>query len=77
MSWHRAVANRVALAALVASVLSVFAVIQIPALARLLHLVPLHGSDWLLVCALSLVPAIVGQAVKIAYQWRRGNGAAV
>src|SRR6185295_5856189 len=72
VSWHRAVANRVALAALAASLLSLFVVIQVPALARLLHLVPLDGSDWLLVCALSLVPAIVGQAVKIAYQRRRG-----
>jgi len=77
VSWHRAVANRAALAALAASLLSLFVVIQVPALARLLHLVPLHGSDWLLVGALSLVPAIVGQAVKIADQWRRGTGAVV
>jgi Ca2+-transporting ATPase len=64
LGWRRAIANKAALAALVAGGLSVFSVVEIPALARLLHLVPLQRTDWFLVCGLSLVPAVVGQIVK-------------
>jgi Ca2+-transporting ATPase len=71
LSWRRAVANRAALAALGVGVLSMFVAVQIPALARLLHLVPLGGGDWLLVGGLALVPAVVGQALKVARRWER------
>ena len=52
--------------------------VQIPALARLLHLVPLNAGDWLLVGGLALIPAVVGQALKVARRWgaaeREGAG---
>ena len=62
--WRRAVANRAALIALAVGVVSMLAVVQIPALARLLQLTPLHAADWLLVTVLALIPAVVGQVVK-------------
>ncbi len=77
LSWRRAVANRAALAALVIGALSLFAVIQMPALAQLLRLAPLSAGDWALVLGLALVPAVVGQTVKLARVWTRSNGAAV
>ena len=74
LGWRRAVANRAALAALIAGAASVFAVIQIPWLARLLRLAPLQTGDWLLVGVLSLVPAVVGQAVKVRRTRQHRNG---
>ena len=76
LSWRRAVANRAALAALAVGALSMFVAVQIPALAHLLHLVPLSVGDWLLVGGLSLVPAVVGQALKVARRRQRAKGAA-
>jgi len=77
LSWRRAVANRAALAALGVGALSMFVAVQIPALAQLLHLVPLGVDDWLVVGGLALVPAVVGQALKVARRWERGGGAAI
>jgi Ca2+-transporting ATPase len=77
LSWRRAVANRAALAALGAGALSLFVAVQIPALAHLLHLVPLGAGDWLLVGGLALVPAVVGQALKVARRWENAGGAAI
>lgn len=75
LSWDRVVANRAALIALAVGALSLLAVIQIPALAQLLRLVPLSATDWALVFALALVPAVVGQAVKVVRARTRTNGA--
>lgn len=69
LSWRRAVANRAALAALVVGVLSMLAVVEIPALARLLRLVPLDATDWMVIGGLALIPAVVGQTVKAARRW--------
>ena len=77
LRWRRVVANRAALAALAIGALTVLAVVQVPAFAHLLHLVPLSAADWLLVGSLALVPAIVGQAIKLSRVWPRTNGAAV
>ena len=77
VSWRLAVANRAALGALVVGALSLLAVVQIPALAHLLRLVPLGAAEWLLVFGLALVPAIVGQAIKFARAWPRADGASV
>ena len=74
LSWRRAVANRAALVALCVGALSVLAVVQIPAAAHLLRLVPLTMTDWIVVTALALVPAVVGQAMKTIRQWRRRDG---
>jgi Ca2+-transporting ATPase len=75
LAWRRVIANKAALAALVCGGVSIVAVIETSALAHLLRLVPLWGADWLIVCGLSLVPAIVGQGVKLTQQWQRGGGA--
>jgi magnesium-transporting ATPase (P-type) len=75
LSWNRAVANRAALIALAVGALSLFAVIQIPAMAQLLRLVPLSTADWALVLALALVPAVVGQTVKVVRTRTRATGA--
>jgi Ca2+-transporting ATPase len=77
LRWRRVIANRAALIALALGVLSLLAVIQIPAMAHLLRLVPLSPVDWALVCGLALVPAVVGQAVKATRSRRRATGAAV
>ena len=74
LSWRRAIANRAALIALAIGALSLVAVIQIPALAQLLRLVPLSAADWALVLGLALVPAVVGQTVKVARVWTRITG---
>jgi Ca2+-transporting ATPase len=65
LSWNRMVANRAALIALAVGALSLLAVIQIPAMARLLRLVPLSAADRTLVFGLALVPAVVGQTLKV------------
>ena len=77
LSWRRAVANRAALAALGVGALSMVVAVQIPALAHLLHLVPLGIGDWLLVGGLALVPAVVGQALKVVRRWEGVGGAAI
>jgi len=77
LSWRRAVANRAALAALVVGAFSMFVAVQIPGLAHLLHLVPLGIGDWLLVGGLALVPAVVGQALKVVRGWKRAAGVAI
>jgi Ca2+-transporting ATPase len=76
LRWKRAVANRAALIALAVGALSLVAVIQLPAMARLLRLVPLSAAEWTLVLALALVPAVVGQMVKVMRTRRRATGAA-
>ena len=75
LTWRRAVANRAALAAMVAGVLSLVAAIQVPVFAHVLRLVPLQAADWLLVCVLALVPAVAGQAWKLTRERQRVKGA--
>jgi len=36
----------------------------LPGLSRVLHVTPLGGADWLVIVALSSIPAVVGQGVK-------------
>jgi magnesium-transporting ATPase (P-type) len=51
--------------AVVAAVLTiVLQVVLAPALGRALGLAPLESQDWLVIGALSLIPAVVGQTVK-------------
>jgi Ca2+-transporting ATPase len=56
--------NRWALAALVSVVALQVAAVEMPPLAAVLGLVPLSGHDWLLALGLSLVPGVIGQAVR-------------
>jgi Ca2+-transporting ATPase len=61
---RRAFGNRYAIAAVALAVaLQLLAAFLAP-LNRVLHLVPLSPTDWLVVAALGLVPAVVGQTVK-------------
>jgi Ca2+-transporting ATPase len=61
---RRAFGNRYAIAAVALAVgLQLLAAFFAP-LSRVLHLVPLSPTDWLVVAALGLVPAVVGQTLK-------------
>ncbi len=65
VSFHRAVANRYAVWALVLSVgLQVVAFVVAP-LSAVLDLAPLTGADMMLIAGLSLVPAVIGQGIKM------------
>jgi len=60
------VGNRFALGAVVlALVLQVLAV-TVPPLARVLRVQPPDARDWLVVLGLAVVPAVLGQARKLA-----------
>ena len=74
LSWNRVVANRAALIALAVGAVSLITVIQIPALAQPLRLVPLSAIDWAVVFGLALVPAVVGQAIKVGRTRTRAKG---
>jgi len=72
IGWRRATANPWALAALpLVVVLQVLAVYWEP-LSAVLRTVPLGTTDWLVVAGLSLVPAVVGQAIDWAQARRAG-----
>ncbi len=75
LSRARALANKAALAALVIGALSIVAVVQVPVVATLLQLAPLTAGDWMLVAGLALLPAVVGQALKVV-RGRSGRGVA-
>lgn len=64
LSPRRAFSNRYAVAAVALAVgLQLLAALFAP-LSRILAVVPLSPTDWLVVAALGLVPAVVGQTVK-------------
>ena len=75
LSWERVTANRTALAALVIGALSLLAVVQIPAVAQLLRLVPLSTGDWTIIVGLAAVPAVGGQVGKMVRRLRPAHGA--
>ncbi len=54
-----------------ASVASMVILVQIPVLAELLHVEPLHLDDWAVAAAAGAVPA----AIASLFNWRRPNGA--
>ena len=61
----RAVANPYALAALGLSIALQAVAFSVPPLAAILRLTPFTGADMALVAGLSVVPAVVGQAIKM------------
>ena len=67
----RLLANPHALAAVAISVALLAGAGYVPGLSELLRVEPLSRRQWLAVIAASLVPAVVGQAIKAA-TWRRG-----
>ena len=67
----RAVANPFALAAVAASVVLQFVAVGYAPLARVLRVSSLDPADWSVVLALAAMPAVVGQAIKVATAKRR------
>jgi Ca2+-transporting ATPase len=62
---ERATANPYALAGVAVSVALQLAAVTVEPLARILRVVPLQSTDWLVVMLLASVPAISGQALKL------------
>jgi Ca2+-transporting ATPase len=60
----RALANRYALAAVALAVTLQMMTVLVAPVARLLHVTPLGGGEWMVVLALAAVPAALGQAIK-------------
>ena len=65
MGVARALSNPYAIGALALSILLQLIAVQVPLLARVLGLAPLHGGDWLVIVSFAAVPAIVGQVLKM------------
>lgn len=65
LSLRRVAANRYALAAVAVSVSLQLAAVYVEPLPAVLRLVPLGNEGWLLVFGLSMVPALVGQGLKV------------
>jgi len=61
-------ANRWMLAALAVTIAMQLAAVYLPGLSAVLHTVALDGPDWAIVLPASLLPLLVGQAIK---QFRR------
>ena len=70
LSFRRASANRFALVAVAVVLILQILAVQLPPLAALLDLRPLRPADWALVGALSVVPAGLGQILRL-YRVRR------
>jgi Ca2+-transporting ATPase len=64
VAFHRAIANRYAVGALVLSVALQVAAFAVPPVADVLRLRPLSGEDVLLIAGLSAIPAVIGQIIK-------------
>ncbi|HYN10924.1 MAG TPA: cation-translocating P-type ATPase [Vicinamibacterales bacterium] len=70
----RAAANRFALGGAAISVALQLTAALVPPLAALLHLTPLGAADWIVIVTLALLPAVIGQSVKLVRS--RQNAAA-
>jgi Ca2+-transporting ATPase len=69
LGLHALTRNRYALGALALTLLLQVMALHLPALAGVLDTRPLSGEEWLVALGLGLVPAVVGQAIKVG---RRG-----
>jgi Ca2+-transporting ATPase len=65
LELRRAVANPWAVAAVPVVIALQLAAVYWPPLARLLGTVPMRAGEWAVVAALALVPALVGQALRV------------
>ena len=70
LAWRRMTANRWALGAVPLVIALQVAAVHWAPLAALLRTVPLTAADWLVVCALSAVPAVVGQLGDLVQERR-------
>ena len=67
MSWQAVVRNRYAIAAVALTVALQLLALYLPALARILRTRPLTAGEGLVAIGFAIVPAVVGQALKL---WR-------
>ncbi|MGE5833273.1 MAG: cation-translocating P-type ATPase [Acidobacteriota bacterium] len=73
LSPGRAGANRFALAGAAISVALQLIAALLPPLATLLHLTSLATTDWIVIVALALAPAVIGQGLKVLRPRGRGT----
>jgi len=66
------VSNPYALVALALSIGLQLLASYLAPLARVLGVQPLDGRTWFLVVSFAMIPASIGQAIKIGQRWRRG-----
>ena len=67
---RRVVANRAAIAAVAGTIGLQIATVLSPALRQALHLNVLTGIDWVVVAGVSVIPAVIGQGLKIVNRTR-------
>ncbi len=65
LSWAAIMRNRYALGAVALTIALQLLALYLPALARVLQTRPLSANDWLIAVGLAIVPAVIGQAVKL------------
>ena len=70
LNAKRALANPYAIGALALSIALQLLTVYVDPLARILGVVPPAARDWLLIVSFALVPAVVGQAIKLAQRSR-------
>jgi Ca2+-transporting ATPase len=68
LTWGRIRGNPWALGALGAVVALQLAAVYVPALASILRVVPLTYADWALVLPAALIPAVVGQLLRVFHR---------
>jgi Ca2+-transporting ATPase len=62
----RVLANKWAIAALLLVIVLQAVALYVPALAEVLNVVPLTAVEWALAVGMALIPAVLGQALKVA-----------
>jgi len=67
MSWRAVVRNRYALGAVALTIVLQALALHLPALAQILRTRPLTPREWIVAIGFAVVPAVVGQALKL---WR-------
>jgi len=70
LNLKRALSNPYAIGALALSIALQLLVVYADPLARILGVVPLAAREWLIVISFALVPAVVGQAIKLRQRRR-------
>ena len=66
MAWRAVVRNRYALAAVALTILLQALALHLPALAQILRTQPLTLGEWLAALGFAVVPAVVGQTLKLS-----------
>ena len=74
LSWSAIVRNRYAMGAVVLTIGLQMLALYFPALARVLRTQPLSARDLLVALGFGLVPAVVGQLLKVARRGTRATG---